>query len=172
MASKASSAQPNAAASSVRRCPGVACRMSWMGPIAMKCGLYGAFRNCQFPISTDCHPERAFLRSEGCGRATRYVAACTERSQRVLCDAIIARLARFLLPAVNPDVIFLGTLSAPLQCFYFPSGDSWLALSCDLQVTTLETGCAYAISAGCRASNFSSDVPHPLLRSPYGGRRQ
>src|SRR5229473_4207729 len=35
MASKASSAHPRAAASRVRRCPGVACRMSWIGPIDM-----------------------------------------------------------------------------------------------------------------------------------------
>src|SRR5258706_1750376 len=50
MASKASSAQPSDAANNVRRCPGVACRMSWMGPIALLGGLYGALRNCQFPI--------------------------------------------------------------------------------------------------------------------------
>src|SRR5271167_1406854 len=36
MASKASSAHPIEAASSVRRWPGVACRISWSGPIAMR----------------------------------------------------------------------------------------------------------------------------------------
>src|SRR5712671_4238778 len=50
MVSKASRAQPSAAASNVRRCPDVACFISWIGPIAIKGGLYGAERNCQFSI--------------------------------------------------------------------------------------------------------------------------
>src|ERR1022692_995686 len=40
MASNASSIQPRAAANKVRRCPGVACLRSWIGPIAMREGLY------------------------------------------------------------------------------------------------------------------------------------
>src|SRR5580658_6570605 len=42
MASKASSIQPRAAASKVRRCAGLACFRSWIGPIAMRGAIVSA----------------------------------------------------------------------------------------------------------------------------------
>src|ERR1700690_586424 len=46
MASKASSIQPRAAASRVRRCDRLACFRSWKGPIAMRGEIVSALDGC------------------------------------------------------------------------------------------------------------------------------